>query len=154
MQLYFMGESLRNVQKFIRQQGVNVAHSTVYKWIKKYTELMKDHLDSSATSRRHGEQTKFTPKSIHIRHISLDGDHNNNKMERLNGEFRDREKIVRGIKKKDSPIFDGYQIYHNYIRPHMSLEGKTPSEACGIEIKGDNKWITVIQNASKSKETH
>ncbi|MFB5620435.1 MAG: transposase, partial [Nitrosopumilus sp.] len=46
MQLYFTGESLRNVQKFIRLQGVNVAHSTVYKWIKKYTELMKIHLDS------------------------------------------------------------------------------------------------------------
>ena len=87
--------------------------------------------------------------AIHIRHISLHGDRNNNKMERLNGEFRDREKIVRGVKKKDSPIFDGYQIYHNYFRPHMSLDCKTPSEACGIEIKGDNKWITVIQNAKK-----
>jgi len=31
----------------------------------------------------------------------------------------------------------------------MGLKGKTPAEACGIEIKGDNKWITVIQNASK-----
>ena len=30
----------------------------------------------------------------------------------------------------------------------MSLDGKTPAEACGIEIQGDNKWITLIQNAS------
>lgn len=52
--------------------------------------------------------------------------------------------------KKDSPIFDGYQIYHNYFRPHMSLEGKTHAEVCGIEIKGDNKWITVIQNSKKN----
>lgn len=69
-------------------------------------------------------------------------------MERLNGEFRDREKIVRGVKKKYSPIFDGYQIYHNYFRPYMALDGKTPAEVYGIEIKRDNKWITVIQNAS------
>jgi hypothetical protein len=48
----------------------------------------------------------------------------NNKMERLNGEFRDREKVVRGLKKVDSPLISGYQIYHNYIRPHMSLDGK------------------------------
>ena len=48
----------------------------------------------------------------------------------------------------DSPIFDGYQIYHNYVRPHMALKGKTPAEACGIEIEGSNKWITLIQNAS------
>ncbi|MHB8601590.1 MAG: hypothetical protein ACYC6W_08310 [Nitrosotalea sp.] len=73
---------------------------------------------------------------------------NNNKMERMNGEFRDREKVMRGIKKTDSIVFDGYQIYHNYIRPHMALEGKTPSEACGIEVKGDDKWKTLIQRAS------
>ena len=34
------------------------------------------------------------------------------------------------------------------IRPHMSLDGKTPSVA-GIKVEGDNKWITLIQNASK-----
>jgi len=88
--------------------------------------------------------------AIHIRHIALHGDRNNNKMERLNGEFRDREKVMRGVKKKDSVIFDGYQIYHNYIRSHMGLKGKTPTEACGIEIKGDNKWVTLIQNAKRS----
>lgn len=50
---------------------------------------------------------------------------------------------------KRNSTFDGYQIYHNYFRPHMSLDGKTPAEVCGIEIKGYNKWITVIQNAKK-----
>ena len=75
---------------------------------------------------------------------------NNNKMERFNGEFRDREKVMRGIKKEDSVMFDGYQIYHNFIRPHMGLNGKTPAEACGIDIKGNNKWLTLIQNASNN----
>jgi hypothetical protein len=32
-----------------------------------------------------------------------------------------------------------------------SLNGKTPSEACGIQIEGKNKWKTLIQNASKTK---
>ena len=31
----------------------------------------------------------------------------------------------------------------------MGLDGKTPSEACGITVNGDNKWKTLIQNASK-----
>jgi len=31
----------------------------------------------------------------------------------------------------------------------MGLDGKTPSEKCGIQIKGDNKWITLIQIAKK-----
>lgn len=88
-------------------------------------------------------------RTLHIKHIHLQGDMNNNKMERLNGEIRDREKVMRGLKKKDTPILKGYEIYHNYIRSHMALDGMTPSEKCGIEIKGDNKWITLIQNASK-----
>ena len=31
---------------------------------------------------------------------------NNNKMERINGEIRDREKTMRGLKKKDTEILD------------------------------------------------
>ena len=70
-------------------------------------------------------------------------------MERFNGEVRDREKVMRGLKKIDTPILKGYQIYHNYMRPHEGLDGNTPAEASGIKIDGENKWITLIQNASK-----
>lgn len=69
---------------------------------------------------------------------------NNNKQERLNGEIRDREKVMRGLKSTVTPILDGYQIFHNYMRPHEALKGKTPAEACGIEVIGENKWITLI----------
>ncbi|MGD0329074.1 MAG: DDE-type integrase/transposase/recombinase [Nitrososphaeria archaeon] len=93
--------------------------------------------------------TKHNPRTKHIREIRLSGEVHNNKMERMNGEIRDREKVMRGLKKTDTPILKGYQIYHNYIRPHEALEGKTPADRCGIEVKGDNKWITLIQNASK-----
>jgi transposase-like protein len=90
------------------------------------------------------------PKTTHIRKIGFDRTvHNNNKMERMNGEIRDREKTMRGLKTKDTPILEGYQLFHNYFRPHEALGGKTPSEACGIEIQGKNKWKTLIQNASK-----
>lgn len=88
-------------------------------------------------------------RTQHISHIHFKRDMNNNKMERLNGEFRDREKVMRGIKKDDSVMFDGYQMYHNYLRPHMGLDGNTPAEKCGIKIEGNNKWITLIQNAVK-----
>jgi len=89
------------------------------------------------------------PRTVHIRHVHLKGDMNNNKMERLNGEIRDREKIIRGLKKENTPIIRGYQIFHNYIRPHMGLDGRTPAEACGIKIEGGNKWLALIQNGSK-----
>jgi len=88
-------------------------------------------------------------KTTHIRNITLKGEKNNNKMERFNGEFRDREKVVRGLKRTDSPMISGYQIYHNFLRSHMGLNGHTPSEKAGIMMEGNNKWITLIQNASK-----
>ena len=225
LQLYFTGESLRNVQKFLKLQGVSVSHKTVYLWIVKYTKLMKQHLDKitpivgdswradevyikvrgelryvfslmddetrfwiaqEVADRKEGHdatglfreakqiankipkvmitdglasyniahkkefRTNSRNTSVHIRHIHLKGDMNNNQQERFNGEFRDREKVMRGIKKQDSVFFDGYQIYHNYIREHMTLK-KTPAQACGIEIQGDNKWLTIIQNASKNE---
>jgi hypothetical protein len=93
--------------------------------------------------------TQKNPRTEHVQHIRLQGQHNNNKMERLNGEVRDREKVMRGLKRTDTPILTGYQIYHNYLRPHEGLNMKTPSEACGIKIDGQNKWKTPIENASR-----
>ncbi len=53
MQLYFSGESLRNVSKALKLIGMDVTHQTVYNWIKKYTQLMEKYLDKiSTTSRR------------------------------------------------------------------------------------------------------
>jgi putative transposase len=227
MQLYFTGESLRNVQKFLRLQGVAVSHVAVYRWIRKYVGLMERYLDQirpnvSDTWRadelylkvkgnmkylfalmddetrfwiaQEVADTKFThdartlfrrgteitgkkpmtlitdglpayhdaylkeywqlrqPRPVHISNVRIRGDKNNNKMERLNGEVRDREKVMRGLKQEATPILKGYQIYHNYIRPHEALEGKTPADACGISIEGRNKWLTLIQNASQTRE--
>lgn len=69
----------------------------------------------------------------------------------MNGEFRDREKVMRGLKKMDTPMIEGYRIYHNYIRGHEALGGKTPADMASIKIEGNNKWVTLIQNARKSK---
>jgi len=76
---------------------------------------------------------------------------NNNQMESFNGNtLRAREKVIRGIKKDDSAILKGMQIHHNYIRPHQGLDGDTPADRAGIRIMGENKWKTIIQNASLS----
>ena len=93
--------------------------------------------------------TLKNPRTKHIQHIRLQGDNHNNKMERMNGEIRDREKTMRGLKRQDTKILAGYQIFHNYIRTHEGLDGKTPSEACGLKIEGKNKWVTLIQNSLK-----
>lgn len=89
----------------------------------------------------------------HIREIRMQGSVHNNKMERFNGEIRDRERVMRTLEMPDTPILTGMRIYHNYIRPHMALDGQTPSEKAGIQVKGKDKWLTLIQNASKKDYT-
>ena len=73
-------------------------------------------------------------------------------MLRLNGEVRDREKVMRGLKKMNTSVLPGYQMYHNYFRPHEGIGNATPAEKCGVKIEGDNKWVTLIENASKLRE--
>jgi putative transposase len=227
IQLYFTGESLRNIQKFLKLQGVEITHVSIHNWIRKYVDLMKVYLEKITPNVADAwcadelylkvrgnpkylfalmdDQTRFwiaqqvadtkhtsnirpllrnakelvnkrpntfitdgaqnfheaftkeffrinNPRTWHISPIRLQGDHNNNKMEGMNGEVRDREKIMRGLKIQTTAILPGYQIYHNYFRPHEALNGKTPAEKCGIIIEGRNKWITLIQNAKKEQD--
>ena len=96
----------------------------------------------------------FGKNTNHVRHIHLTGKRdrdNNNKMERLNGEIRDREKVFRGLKKMDTPILEGMKAYYNFTKKHGSLNGKTPAEEAKITVDGKNKWKTIIQNASLHK---
>ncbi|MDE1854454.1 MAG: IS1/IS6 family transposase [Thaumarchaeota archaeon] len=92
------------------------------------------------------------PRTRHIRDIRFDGTIHNNKMERMNGEIRDREEVMRGIKTMDTPILKGMQIYHNFIKPHEGLDGRTPAEATGLVVTGSDRWLTLIQNASRPNE--
>jgi len=48
---------------------------------------------------------------------------------------------------ESTPIVDGHRLYYNYIKPHESLDGKTPSEMAGITIEGDNKWLTLMKTS-------
>jgi putative transposase len=116
---------------------------------KKRKVLISDGASNFHRSYNEEYWTHFNPRPAHIQEIRMAGKVHNNKMERQNGEWRDREKIMRDLKREDSPIIDGLQIFQNYFRPHEGLNGKTPAEAAGIKIEGENPWITVIQNAAK-----
>ena len=65
-------------------------------------------------------------------------------MERLFNSLKERIKIMRGFKQSWSAkiLLDGYFIWYNFIRPHMTL-GCTPAEMVGL--KGGS-WTELIQN--------
>ena len=69
----------------------------------------------------------FGKNTNYIRHIHLAGkkDHdNNNKMKRLNGEIRDREKAFRDLKRFDIPLIDGLKAYYNFTKKHGLSKGQ------------------------------
>jgi len=45
VQLYFTGESFRNVKRFLELKGVKMSHVSIYKWIRKYVGLMQTYLE-------------------------------------------------------------------------------------------------------------
>jgi transposase-like protein len=118
---------------------------------KKPEKIITDGLPAYHDAYKKEFWTLKNPRTEHINAIKFRGNMNNNKMERFNEEVREREKVMRNIKKDDSAILSGYQIYHNFVRPHMALDGKTPSELCGLKVEGENKWKTLIQNAIKKQ---
>lgn len=50
-------------------------------------------------------------------------------MERMNGEVRDREKVVRGLERTGTTVLTGLQIYHNFVRPREGLNGDDSRES-------------------------
>jgi putative transposase len=115
---------------------------------KKPARLITDGLPAYYDAFKKEFYTMKSPRTEHINAIKMSGDMNNNRMERFNGEVRDREKVMRNLKIKTTPKLTGYQIYHNYIREHQGIGNLTPAEKCGIKVEGENKWKTLIQNAS------
>jgi len=52
-------------------------------------------------------------------------------------------------KKEDTLITRGFQIYYNFIKPHMGLNGKTPAQKARIEVTTErNKWLALIKKCS------
>lgn len=101
-------------------------------------------------------QDLYAPKNythkptVHINQVMFDGEHHNNQMESFNGAtIRHREKVCRGLKREDSCIISGLQVYHNFVRPHLGLAdpSMTPAEAAGIRVEGADKILTLIQAA-------
>jgi transposase-like protein len=110
-----------------------------------------DGLQSYGEAFKREFYTNTMPRPIEVRSVSIRDRGFNNRVERLNQTFRDRNKTQRGLDHSESAqlMADGTRIEYNFIRPHMTLKGKTPAEACGIGLEGKNKWLTLIQKASQ-----
>jgi transposase-like protein len=141
----------------MRRQGIDVQEldTSLDYWEAKADPqyVVSDGLPAYARAFKKEFFTLKKPRIQHIRKPRFIDFTNNNIAERLNGTVREREKVMRGIKSDETAeeLMNGLRTYYNFVRPHMSLKGKTSAEALGLNLElGENKWISPIKKASGS----
>lgn len=81
----------------------------------------------------------------HIANIGLHGGHNNQLIERFHATLKGRLVGTRGLVSPETCIPRGFVIYYNYLRPHTSLDGRTPAEASEINLLFEDGWGDLIR---------
>ena len=96
-----------------------------------------------------------TDPTIHFRTPAERKRFLNQNIERMNGTVRERTKVMRGYGGEDTAqiIQDGERFYYNHIRPHMSLNMRTPAQISNLgHVALDNDpWLTYIKMALRSR---
>lgn len=134
-------EDARKVFKEARKFAKSKPHEVVTDGLHAY----EDAVVKEFWSRYKDDRTE------HKRHIRLSGDLTTNLIERLQGTVRERDKVLRGLKKDDSPIIKLIQAYYNFVRSHQTL-GKTPAEVAGISVgSGKHAWLQLMIRSAVSK---
>ncbi len=98
------------------------------------------------------------PTTKHVVYVDFKHAINNNCIERLHNEIREKTRTMRGAGNADSAkIFaEAIRIFHNFLREHSSLQNRTPAEAAGIDLKlGQNKLYSLLRiSGKKYNEDH
>ncbi|MGD1118161.1 MAG: DDE-type integrase/transposase/recombinase [Dehalococcoidales bacterium] len=84
--------------------------------------------------------------------IARAGEDNTQKIERFHGTLKARTKVMRGLKNFETALdfTEGWLAHYNYLRPHESLQDKTPAEMAGIDYPYKN-WADIIRKHEPSK---
>jgi len=93
-------------------------------------------------------------KVAHIANVGVRSHVGNHRVERLHNSMREREKVMRNLKRARSAekVLKGFRAYYNYVRPHMALENHTPAQAAAVPIQlGTNRWLDLIRQASRQR---
>ena len=87
-----------------------------------------------------GHGRKSLPERIRARpHTSVyhpTTKRDNQIIERYHGTFRERDKVIRGLKSDATAqqYMDNRRTFYNFVKPHMTFNGLTPSEVAGISM--------------------
>ena len=92
---------------------------------------------------------KYFPNATHVKLKQISLKPNTSFIERWHSTLKNRTKTMRCF---DSFMpcqnwLNLYQIYYNFLRPHMALGGKTPAQEAGIDLDLPDRWTSLIRNA-------
>ena len=95
------------------------------------------------------------PATSHVKTKSIRDGFTNMAIERYHNEIREKLKTCRGLGNDDSAAIFANLLYihHNFVRPHMGLDDRTPAEAAGMITRdtAKGKYHSLIREASSSK---
>jgi transposase-like protein len=84
-----------------------------------------------------------------VQRVGIRARETNNIIERMHGTVKDRTRCMRGLKSYESTkaLLEGFTIHYNYVRPHQSLNGKTPAQAA--RTQAPSTWKGLIEEATR-----
>jgi transposase-like protein len=84
-----------------------------------------------------------------VQRVGIRARETNNIVERMHGTVKDRTRVMRGLKSFESTksILEGFTIHYNYVRPHQSLNGKTPAQVA--RTQAPSTWKGLIDEATR-----
>ena len=89
-----------------------------------YTDKLRAYLE--------GVELTFGSDTLHKQGSPFDVGNSNNLIERFHGTIKERTKVMRALKNKDTleKFMDGWLVHYNFFRPHSSLPNDmTPAQA-------------------------
>lgn len=108
--------------------------------------VVTDKLNAYLDVRYGGEHKQGSPFKI------KETGESTSQIERFHGTLKSRTKVMRGLKNLDTAIefTQGWLVHYNFLRPHESLNDKTPAEVAGVEYPYRN-WAHIIRKHTPSK---
>lgn len=105
------------------------------------TDKLASYLDI-----RYGKNTEHIQGGI-----ARAGEDNTQTIERFHGTLKARTKIMRGLKNFETALdfTEGWLVHYNYLRPHESLQDRTPAQVAGVDYPYQN-WADIIRKHKPS----
>lgn len=168
LNMYYDGLSTWKIQRQIAKIfKVDVTAVAVWKWIMKYSDLVSEYVETlkpQLSGLYHHDETQFKVGGAEryfwqtidgdtrylVAHLLSNGRSSEDAKKVFTQALQKQRPPARGLNHDTTAKkwLDGYIVNYNFVKPHISLDGQTPAQAAGLNVKPD--WGELIQQATQS----